>query len=490
MDEMSRKELFFNKIAIYFCAAIAIFFFVAGIYELQVYAAESLVEDIPYEEQYLKVSYFTNDYVNKTYKLATYDWSNPHTRIALYYGDFTDRILDPSNTNNVIESTGKGYRLCVLRNEESNFQYWYGKTTVTQYDRNLNATSYNEYENDYDIYLHHFEVVPSSNPNFKCIGEYMRSQNKVENLEIDTNIPIFTDWDCLREYLETGYYDPNGVVIDYSSLEVDDNMPVPTNFSVNKIYNSTNTDKFVYDYITWTNTNKEYSIQVDIGPVVYTYENKLFGFKYGKLLAFHDSTYLLEEILEPLTHQFTFEVFDPDDYYSTMDYIPSFMAYYKEIDAEYPAGTFTDYNNFNSVGYRFRYIDKSNLKAGPYVIVVPDRRNLGSYESYVLYSDGYFSIGEDSTGIYNKYENGNLDDMVADVDKEVIYKDKYETIDGDMDVTEATGWLKSVASFIKGTPDFVGSVMSFLPDPIRYGMYVCLFLGVIASGYAIVKALI
>lgn len=308
--------------------------------------------------------------------------------------------------------------------------------------------------------------------------------------------------DCQKYKLNSGYDQSsfsnalkNGSVdceqiIDYSQLQTDDNMPYPTDFSVNKIYNSTNTDKFVYDYITWTNTNKEYSIQVDIGPVVYTYENKLFGFKYGKLLAYHDSTYLLEEILEPLTHQFTFEVFDPDDYYPEKDYIPSFMAYYKEINAEYPAGTFTDYNNFNSVGYRFRYIDKSNLKAGPYVIVVPDRRNLGSYESYVLYSDGYFSSGEDSTGIYNKYENGNLDDMVADVDKEVIYKDKYETIDGDMDVTEATGWLKSVASFIKGTPDFVGSVMSFLPDPIRYGMYVCLFLGVIASGYAIVKALI
>lgn len=453
MDEMSRKELFFNKIAIYFCAAIAIFFFVAGIYELRVNAADDYAVNV----QYITHGYDGggNEIDTRATDLGSIVSTTP---IDAYFYTPYDKPV----------ATTHKYTVFLVSEQPM---------TDNDVQTTLNGTT---------VYICMFGPVSAGL--YYDGGGYLEPFISGNRYSYDLNTD-YSDISAFSSALSSNTLDCEQI-IDYSKFEIDDNMPYPTDFSVNKIYNSTNTDKFVYDYITWTNTNKEYSIQVDIGPVVYTYENKLFGFKYGKLLAYHDSNYLLEEILEPLTHQFTFEVFDPDDYYPQKDYIPSFMAYYKKIDAEYPAGTFTDYNNFNSVGYRFRYIDKSNLKAGPYVIVVPDRRNLGSYESYVLYSDGYFSSGEDSTGIYNKYENGNLDDMVADVDKEVIYKDKYETIDGDMDVTEATGWLKSVASFIKGTPDFVGSVMSFLPDPIRYGMYVCLFLGVIASGYAIVKALI
>ena len=66
----------------------------------------------------------------------------------------------------------------------------------------------------------------------------------------------------------------------------------------------------------------------------------------------------------------------------------------------------------------------------------------------------------------------------------------YTIVDNDVDVQEATNWLYSVVNFIKGTPSVIGSVLGFLPKPILYGMYVCIFLGVIASGVAIVKALI
>lgn len=282
-------------------------------------------------------------------------------------------------------------------------------------------------------------------------------------------------------------------IIDYSQLQIDDNMPIPTNFVLSKISNNIvvglkDYDE-MYDYIKWSNTS-DLPIQVQVCPIVQVYKNKNLGFSYGAFVRNYDSNYLVDEILEQPTISYIFEV--RNGYFvSDIDPYPhtDFLDYYKDIDDKEDTGTFGKYVLNYTCGYRFRYVDIDNMKAGPWIHVWPDRI-VGKTVTYITYSDGTFTNDIDATGTQNKYNGAELDEMIENTETENFYKDKYDGFDTNINVGEATNWLQSVASFIKGTPSFVGSVMSFLPEPIRYGMYVCLFLGVIASGYAIVKALI
>ena len=68
--------------------------------------------------------------------------------------------------------------------------------------------------------------------------------------------------------------------------------------------------------------------------------------------------------------------------------------------------------------------------------------------------------------------------------------DEYGITDSEINVDEAKTWLDTVSEFIKGTPQFIGATLSFLPKPILYGMYVCIFMSVVAVAVAIFKALI
>ena len=273
--------------------------------------------------------------------------------------------------------------------------------------------------------------------------------------------------------------------IDYDSLEVDDSMPIPENFVLNKLYD----DKQVFDYIEWTNTS-DLSIQVQVCPISVVYENKNLGFSYGNWIDSFDGDYFHEEHLWPLSYNYTFEVFNPKKYYTGMEYAyPEALEHFEKIDAEQDNGTFGSVNLYHTFGYRFRYYDLDSMKAGPWIHVWPDRI-IGKYVSYIVYSDDSFSNDVNASGVEQEFTGSTLEEAIGKVKDELTFKDKYDIVDGDADVTEVTGWLKSVVGFIKSTPSVIGSVLGFLPQPILYGMYVVLFLGVIAAGYAIIRALI
>lgn len=279
-------------------------------------------------------------------------------------------------------------------------------------------------------------------------------------------------------------------IIDYDSLKIDDSMPYPYNFKLNKVVDESESFDIIYDYITW-NSDFDYDIQVDVRPYAYIYENKKLGFDYGNLVDFKDwGEAFITDIVPGQSNKYIFEVFDSESYYPEMDYISEFMEFYHSVSLEYPDGTFTDYHNYYSVGYRFRYIDIANNKAGPWVVVEPDRKNLGGFCSYVWFSDGNFTSDVNSTGSNNIFNDGDLDNALINIDKENQFKDKYDVVDNEIDVLEATNWLKSVVGFIKSTPSMVGSVLGFLPQPILYGIYLVIFLGVISAGFAIIRALI
>ena len=464
--------------------ALAIAFAIMGFIDLKVNAAESLVEDIPYNEQYCKVSYFTYDYVNKSYRLRDWDLHTPHTRIALYYGDFTDNAHDPDNINNVIQNIGKGYRLCVLRDPNNSMQYWEtGSYSEVHYDKNMNVKSSDSHEYGYGNTLSHAESIPTSNPDWKCIGSF-KGQEKVENLTIDTNIPIFTDWDSLREYLETGFYDPSGVVIDYSQLQTDDTIGTIEkplmNIIVNEVMendllgNATQKIYEVYNYVVWKNT-ENLDLQVEIAPFV-NVNKGLFDKTFWKQIKGEWENF---EILPNGTTTMT----QRSDMYYLEETNSKYTEFLDNVENEY-GGLNKECELF--FAYRFRYIDISTMRAGKWVYVVPSSNG---YTSFTEYLDGTKSSYEKIDGVSVETENvEDVNNIKDNIDLENEFLEKYETTE--IDVEDATNWLQSVASFIKGTPSFVGSVMSFLPEPIRYGMYVCLFLGVIASGYAIVKALI
>ena len=478
--------------------ALAIAFAIMGVIDLKVNAAESLVEDIPYEEQYLKVSYFTNDYVNKTYRLRTWDLNTPHTRIALYYGDFKDNILDPSNKNNVIESTGKGYRLCVLRNEDSSKQHWNtGTYTCVNYDKNMKVTSTDEQYVGYDQAIHHGEVVPSIQADWKCIGEYFNSMNKVENLEIDTNIPIFTDWDCLREYLETGYYNLNGVVFDWSEFlknaSVNDDMPCVTNLDFDRIENTDANMKSITDYIRF-DPNSDYRLAIMLCPSVYSpirsngFISKFVHYDYDKWIYMTTSDAGLKEISCNIG---TFSI-PTSGVESIVE--SNYKRYYETI--LYGLSDNGSVNFKPTMGYRLMYVDLSNNQIGPSTYILPNYYdNLDPNDEtcsfFTLYSDG--TKGSEKVmnlKTWQQDESMSLDDVKDVINKVTNVLDDYQIIDTELGVGDAKNWLSTVSEFIKGTPQFIGATLSFLPKPILYGMYVCIFMSVVAVAVAIFKALI
>lgn len=442
--------------------ALAIIFAILGFIDLKVNAAESdTYEVITYQTEYVYENGDTKDGYPKVEEYYTFSSTSP---IDIYVYD-----------SHSAPYTGTGIESFIYAVSTTPFTgKWYSTTESTEYTIDGKKI--------YVISIHGstgFGSPLSGYIETSFEGDY----RKGARLNVD-----YTRDEFVQHYVNNTL--DSEQIIDYDSLKIDDSMPYPYNFKLNKVVDESESFDIIYDYITW-NSDFDYDIQVDVRPYAYIYENKKLGFDYGNLVDFKDwGEAFITDIVPGQSNKYIFEVFDSESYYPEMDYISEFMEFYHSVSLEYPDGTFTDYHNYYSVGYRFRYIDIANNKAGPWVVVEPDRKNLGGFCSYVWFSDGNFTSDVNSTGSNNIFNDGDLDNALINIDKENQFKDKYDVVDNETDVLEATNWLKSVVGFIKSTPSMVGSVLGFLPQPILYGIYLVIFLGVISAGFAIIRALI
>ena len=283
------------------------------------------------------------------------------------------------------------------------------------------------------------------------------------------------------------------IVIDYDSLEVDNNMLMPTNIKRNIIKNeikdnlsATYLGGDMYDYITWTNTSELYSLQLQVVPVVQYYDVRFSENIFTKEFYGEWET---QAIYDDVTNSYTLCTFSSNP--EILRVYPAYasgVTFKGECDEKYSKGILEE--NYLKFGYRVRYIDKENLKASPWLVLVP-MKELDKYEVYVEYADNSKSDTTDGNGLFNEYENlEDIENAKTDIKTENDFKDKYDVVDNEVDVKEATNWLYSVVNFIGDTPHLIAVVLPFLPSPILYGLYVIVFIGVIASGIAIVKALL
>lgn len=293
-----------------------------------------------------------------------------------------------------------------------------------------------------------------------------------------------------NEFVEAFKDDTLDLVIDYDSFPIDDEMPVVENLKRNVIKNSVSNPLGVelsasetWDLISWTNTSDKYQLELQTVPIVQFYkislpDNKFIKEYYGEWETkeiFNEVTNKYKNFTNITNEQFIYE--NANAYH-----------FYYECGEKYSTSAFED--KFLYFGYRLRYIDVENGKKGPWVTLIPGH-SFDSYTGYVSYSDDTTSDLGNLNGTVNEYvDMENIEDAIQDIETENNFKDKYETIDNEADIQEASNWLKTVVNFISGTPSVVGSVLSFLPQPILYGLYITIFLGVIASGIAIIRALI
>lgn len=282
-------------------------------------------------------------------------------------------------------------------------------------------------------------------------------------------------------------------LINYDNLQIDDDMPVPINLKRNVIRND-EVDKLIanalatdiYDYITWTNTDDKFRIQLQTVPVVQYYKLNL---NRNKLVKEYYGEWKTQEIYTDVSNSYLLCTLSTDleRLYSNSAYADG-SKFKSECNEKYQKDFLEE--NYLYFGYRIRYVDVENNKASNWVVLVPSDE-FDSYKTYIEYSDGLSGDSSSGNGLYNEYENlEDVEDAKKDVETENVFKDKYQVVDGDADTQEVMNWLNTVVSFIKGTPDLVTEVLSFLPQPILYGMYITIFLGVIASAIAIIKALI
>lgn len=316
----------------------------------------------------------------------------------------------------------------------------------------------------------------------------------------NTNIPIFATSTDMDNYLKTG--DRLNELIDYDNLPIDDDMPVVENLLRNTISDYQSGvglggvkekplfPSIVYDFVSWNNTSDEFCLQLQSMNVAQFFKVSLSGSEF--LNEYYDE-WLTREIFTTVTNNFIQISECSNMYTNSEDFPDTYVEYMKcssfvsECESTYDQKG-TGYPMF---AYRIRYVDIVNKKAGPWVVLLPGHDKDGQfYISYIEYSDTS-SEYVSADGLDAEYDDlSDVDSAVESINTENNFKDKYEIIDNEVDVQEATTWLKTVFSFIKTAPSVIGSALSFLPQPILYGIYVCIFLGVIAGGIAIVKALI
>lgn len=283
-----------------------------------------------------------------------------------------------------------------------------------------------------------------------------------------------------NDYLDT--------IIDYDNLPIDDDLDTISNLLYNIIRNekpSANDttglgiikDVEYYEYLTWNNT-LELPIQVEYVPIVQVYSG-MISEKFKKEYYGEWSDLL---ILDSGTNSYTKR--------TDSEYLFENDSIGKEFEKEI-IDTYVEYldNTYLFYGYRLRYVDVDNDRCGPWVYAVP--RVGGTYYSYVEYSDDTVTKEEDITGTDNTYDNiDDIENAKTDIDKENEVKNEYGVGNDDIGTDEVITWLEQVVDFIGETPSAIGSVLSFLPQPILYGIYTTIFLGIFACAVAIVKALI
>ena len=283
-------------------------------------------------------------------------------------------------------------------------------------------------------------------------------------------------------------------IIDYSTLPVNDEMPIIKNLYFDKIENNgADNSKTITDYIRF-DSNPNYKLVIMLCPSIYstigdsTYSSRFELYQYEKWVHMATSEVGLKEISCELG-QFKIPINNVGCVITS-----NYKGYYEEICNELTESGQLVFKP--TMGYRLAYFDEENELLGPSTYIIPNyydnfNPDEESYSYFTLYSDG--TRGTEKVMNLKTWEQeigSSIDDVKEVIGKvEETLKD-YVVIENDFGVQETTGWLYSVVNFIKGTPQLVGTVLGFLPQPILYGMYVCIFLGVIASGLAIVKALL
>lgn len=457
----TKKKRFTKLVIILFM--VAILFFILGLVDIKVNAAESdTYEVITYQTKYVYENGDTKDGYPKDEEYCTFSSTSP---IDIYVYD-----------SHSAPYTGTGIEFSIYAVSSTPFT---GKNYLT-----FDSTEY--IIDGKKIYV--IGIYGSTGFGSPLSGYIETSFDG--DYQIGARLNVNYTKDEFAQAYANEYLD---IVIDYDSLEVDNNMLMPTNIKRNIIKNeikdnlsATYLGGDMYDFITWTNTSELYSLQLQVVPVVQYYDVRFSENIFTKEFYGEWET---QAIYDDVTNSYTLCTFSSNP--EILRVYPAYasgVTFKGECDEKYSKGILEE--NYLKFGYRVRYIDKENLKASPWLVLVP-MKELDKYEVYVEYADNSKSDTTDGNGLFNEYENlEDIENAKTDIKTENDFKDKYDVVDNEVDVKEATNWLYSVVNFIGDTPHLIAVVLPFLPKPILYGLYVTVFLGVIASGIAIVKALL
>lgn len=482
MEEIIKKKKL-NKKPLLICLAIAFVFAVIGFIDIKSNAAESVNsfgdnEVVVYLNSFRDVGGVIQQESDRKFVIK----GNEDIEVY-YYQSHTEPTRELSQANFYVVS---------------NYPF-----EIIAYGRPDGSSNYNQVY-DYDITgsLNNCGVYHWWDTNSYTYGQllyyhtFVTDYSNVKQLEKPYNYEGFLEY-YLKNELE--------VKVDYNSFEIDDDMPIVENVVFDRLetreFNNGKRTKKVIDYIRFQ-PNSDYKLMIMLCPSVYSsYGSKDYvadfkNYEYPSWIYMCVADKNLKEISCDLG---TFLI--PTDDISDIKSSDYYM-YYDEILNSLPQGTFKP-----TMGYRLAYVDVNKGLIGPSTYIKPLAYNsavpdMETYSYFTLYSDGsrntekimnlktWTTEYDATTGETSK----DLDEVIQDMKDTVVnvgdyLKDKV-VVDSNVDVQEATNWLYSVVNFIKGTPQVVGSVLGFLPQPILYGMYVCIFLGIIASGLAIVKALL
>lgn len=456
MEEKKEKKKL-NKKPLLICLAIALVFAIIGIVDIKSNAAEGEVYTST-----IRMGLFRHNFDGSVYTVHGGNFTLSSEKPM--YGYYWSTYATPTNV-----SGQKGYYIVFSESEI------FGYIGVDGYDKPSDLVTING--------KNYYMVGESISFGKSDLGPQIVEMSSSDITVRRTSKYYESSYTIIQEHYDGSIqYD-----IDYDTLPIDDDMVVPNNVKRNVFTNDVNdtglvdTNRYIdiYDLISWDNTSDIYRIQIQRCPIVQIYKTPLLG-----------KTTFVKEYLGEWETEVVFD--DISNEYLKQTDLKALTLNDNDIihfknSLTYDLGAFEQ--DFIYIGYRIRYIDCENEKASPWIILLPTHSK-DSYESSVQYSNGSSDKTNNADGVFNDYRDlGNVQDAIDDVKTENNFKDKYEIIDGDVDTQEATNWLYSVVNFIKGTPQVVGSVLGFLPQPILYGMYVTIFLGVIASGLAIIKAL-
>lgn len=473
MEEIRDKKKL-NKRPLLICLAIALVFAVIGFIDIKSNAAESETSGTENVVTVYLNSFRNNEGVIQLVSDNKFVIKGNEDIEVYYYQSHSEPTTETSEANYYVASKYP-FTVTAYSRTDSTSEY------VQKYDYNISVP-----ENNCGVY-HWYDTK------YYDSGQYLYYHTFETDYANTTQLNTSYGYDTFLEYYLKNELDEK---VDYNSLEVDNDMLVPTNMKRNvmtfvdksqyaDIVNPTIGQWFTYsyDYITWTNTSSAYHLQLEIVPIVQYYHQPLIGG--NRFIEEFIGEWKTVEVFESVTNSYekitllsTVENEDEESY-----------LFYEDIVENYDFGLNGKAELF--FGYRIRYADVENEKVSPWVTLMPSHSK-GMYVSEIVYSDDTITDLGGADGTTNIYdvEDTTIEDAKNNINIENEFKDKYDVVDSDIDVQEATNWLYSVVNFIKGTPQVVGSVLGFLPQPILYGMYVCIFLGIIASGLAIVKALL